>query len=88
VRRVLSAVLCALAVPAACDSGDDEATPRSPGTAARPAGNGRVEPGEIRATGLREHLLALQEIAEENGGNRAATCVGCRAQSARESRLT
>ena len=39
-------------------------------------GDGRVEPGEIRAAGLREHLRALQEIADANGGNRAAGTPG------------
>jgi Zn-dependent M28 family amino/carboxypeptidase len=46
------------------------------GGAVRPTGDGRVEPGEIRVAGLREHLRALQEIAEVNGGNRAAGTPG------------
>ncbi len=69
-RKLLPAVLCALAV-AGCDSGDGgEAEP------ARPAGDGRADAGEIRAAGLREHLRALQRIADSNGGNRAAGTAG------------
>ena len=79
-RWDLPAVLCALAV-AGCDSGDDESASTSTGSspppaAAAPPGDGRVEPAEIRAAGLREHLRALQEIAEENDGNRAAGTPG------------
>jgi Zn-dependent M28 family amino/carboxypeptidase len=74
VRKLLPAVLCALAV-AGCDSGSDEPD-RRPGTAAPPAGDGRVEPAEIRAAGLREHLRALQEIASDSDGNRAAGTPG------------
>jgi Iap family predicted aminopeptidase len=80
VRWVLPAVLCALAV-GACDSGDDESSRTSTGSspppaAAAPPGDGRVEPAEIRAPGLRAHLRALQEIADANGGNRAAGTPG------------
>jgi Peptidase family M28/PA domain len=76
VRKVLAAVLCALAL-AGCDTGDggrDDSAGR-PGEP-RPTGDGRVEPGEIRAAGLREHLRALQEIADAAGGNRAAGTPG------------
>ena len=48
----------------------------STGAAVRPTGDGRVEAAEIRAPGLREHLRELQEIADENGGNRAAGTPG------------
>jgi Peptidase family M28/PA domain len=44
-----------------------------------PTGDGRVGSGEIRAPGLRAHLRALQEIAEQNGGNRAAGTPGSEA---------
>jgi Peptidase family M28/PA domain len=75
VRKALPAVLCALAL-AGCDTGDggDDSAGR-PGEP-RPTGDGRVEPGEIRAAGLREHLRALQEIADAGGGNRAAGTPG------------
>jgi Iap family predicted aminopeptidase len=84
VRKLLPAVVCALAM-AGCDggeSGDDEerggagSGGATPSAAVRPGGDGRVEPGEIRASGLRAHLRALQEIADENGGNRAAGTPG------------
>jgi Iap family predicted aminopeptidase len=94
VRKLLPAVVCALAI-AGCDGGSDAedggrrgagdaageaggARPGSPstGAAVRPTGDGRVEAAEIRAPGLREHLRALQEIADENGGNRAAGTPG------------
>jgi len=80
VRKPLVALLCALAF-AGCDSGNgggDRAAERPPASAPapRPAGDGRVEPAEITAAGLREHLVALQEIADENGGNRAAGAPG------------
>ncbi len=80
-RKLPLSVLCALAVLAGCDSGDGEREeqpdrPAPAGAAARPTGDGRVEPGEIRAAGLREHLRALQEIADANGGNRAAGTPG------------
>jgi Iap family predicted aminopeptidase len=99
VRKLLPAVLCALAV-AGCDggeggadeerdgagSGDSGAAAGRSGRAApsapvRPTGDGRVEPGEIRAPGLRAHLRALQEIADENGGNRAAGTPGSEASA-------
>jgi Peptidase family M28/PA domain len=77
VRKALPAVLCALAL-AGCDTrdggGDDSAGGR-PGVP-RPTGDGRVEPGEIRAAGLSEHLRALQDIADAGGGNRAAGTPG------------
>jgi Peptidase family M28/PA domain len=92
VRKLVPAVLCALAL-AGCDGGEgggDEARggPASgPGGAAdgsaavRPTGDGRVEASEIRAPGLREHLRALQEIADDNGGNRAAGTPGSEASA-------
>ena len=46
-----------------------------------PTGDGRVEASEIRAAGLREHLRALQEIADKNGGNRAAGTPGSEASA-------
>jgi Iap family predicted aminopeptidase len=72
VRKLLRLVLIAFAF-AGCDSDDDERQePRQ-----RPAaGDGRVEAGEIRAAGLREHLRALQRIADANDGNRAAGTAG------------
>jgi hypothetical protein len=73
VRKLLPLVLCALAV-AGCDRGDgggDSERRPSP-----ELGDGRVEPAEIRAAGLREHLRALQGIADENDGNRAAGTPG------------
>jgi Zn-dependent M28 family amino/carboxypeptidase len=89
VRKLLAVALCVLAL-AGCDTGDGGAsrsgerstTPSpaersgGPAAAVRPTGDGRVQPGEIRAPGLREHLRALQEIAEANGGNRAAGTPG------------
>jgi Peptidase family M28/PA domain len=76
VRKALPAVLCAIAL-AGCDTGDPggDDSPGRPGEP-RPTGDGRVEPGEIRAAGLREHLRALQEIADAGGGNRAAGTPG------------
>jgi Iap family predicted aminopeptidase len=53
----------------------------APPSEARPTGDGRVEASEIRAPGLREHLRALQEIADENGGNRAAGTPGSEASA-------
>ena len=53
----------------------------SAGAAVRPTGDGRVEPAEIRPPGLREHLRALQEIADDNGGNRAAGTPGSEASA-------
>jgi hypothetical protein len=47
----------------------------------RPTGDGRVEPGEIGAAGLREHLRALQEIADANGGHRSAGTRGAEASA-------
>jgi Iap family predicted aminopeptidase len=89
VRKLLPALVCALAI-AGCDTdgGDEaaerpdepagasrEAAPRS-GAAVRPTGDGRVEAEEIRAPGLREHLRALQGIADANDGDRAAGTPG------------
>ena len=91
-RKLVPAVLCALAV-AGCDSeeggGDDARAPagttgrEAPGPAAalRPTGDGRVEPAEIRAPELRDHLRELQEIADDNGGNRAAGTPGSEASA-------
>ena len=81
-RKLLPAVLCALAV-AGCDSGSGGEDERggSAGAAVRPTGDGRVEPTEIRSPGLREHLRALQEIADENDGNRAAGTPGSEASA-------
>jgi Zn-dependent M28 family amino/carboxypeptidase len=72
VRKLLPALLCALAV-AGCDSGDggQEEVDRD-----RPTGDGRVASAEIRAPGLREHLRAFQDIADANDGNRAAGTPG------------
>jgi hypothetical protein len=91
VRNLLPALVCALAI-AGCDTGDgggDGATEQPSGAAgssgeaapapdatARPTGDGRVEPAEIRAPGLREHLRALQGIADANDGDRAAGTPG------------
>jgi Iap family predicted aminopeptidase len=68
---------------AAGDSGggSGRAGGAAPSAPARPTGDGRVEPGEIRAPGLRAHLRALQEIADENGGNRAAGTPGSEASA-------
>ena len=71
-RKLLPLVLVALAL-AGCDSGDEE---RQEPSTSRPPGDGRVEAGEIRAPGLREHLRALQRVADENDGNRAAGTPG------------
>jgi Zn-dependent M28 family amino/carboxypeptidase len=73
VRNPLPVALCLL-VLTGCDTGDGGASPS--GAAVRPTGDGRVEPREIRPPGLREHLRALQGIAEANGGNRAAGTPG------------
>jgi Iap family predicted aminopeptidase len=91
VRKRFTVALCALAL-AGCDTGDGgeggSSGERSgttgaarqsadrPAEARRPTGDGRVEPGEIRASGLREHLRALQDIADASGGNRAAGTPG------------
>jgi Iap family predicted aminopeptidase len=90
VRKLLPAVLCVLAL-AGCDSGGGEeergesgsgrSRDGSAGAGVRPTGDGRVEPTEIRAPGLREHLRALQGIAEDNGGNRAAGTPGSEASA-------
>jgi Iap family predicted aminopeptidase len=98
VRKLVPAVLCALAI-AGCDGGDgaedgpaggaqDTASgggPRAeaPSTAGavRPTGDGRVESAEIRAPDLREHLRVLQEIADDNDGNRAAGTPGSTASA-------
>jgi Iap family predicted aminopeptidase len=96
VRRLLPVLLCALAV-AGCDSGDGEddargggggagnagggAAQAAEGAAALATGDGRVEAAEIRAPGLRDHLQELQEIAQENGGNRAAGTPGSEASA-------
>jgi Iap family predicted aminopeptidase len=82
VRKLLLPVLCGLAL-AACDSGGGEdrepARGASPPDVRRATGDGRVESGEIRAGGLREHLRALQRIADDHGGDRAAGTPGDRA---------
>ena len=65
-RKLLPAILCGLAL-AGCDTEE----PRR-----APAGDGRVNAAEIRAPGLREHLRALQRIADENEDNRAAGTAG------------
>jgi hypothetical protein len=83
VRKLLPPVLCALAL-GACDSGGgeepatrgDRDRARAAARAAPAAGDGRVDPGEIVAGGLREHLRALARIAEDHGGNRAAGTPG------------
>jgi Iap family predicted aminopeptidase len=98
VRKLLPAVLCALAI-AGCDSGDGAEDGRAGGAqdtaagggsraeapssagAVRPTGDGRVEPAEIRAPDLREHLRQLQEIADDNDGNRAAGTSGSAASA-------
>ena len=88
-RKLLPVVLCALAM-AGCESGgggeDDpggsgsgEAAGGSGRAASGPTGDGRVEDAEIRPAGLREHLQALQDIADENDGNRAAGTPGSEA---------
>jgi Iap family predicted aminopeptidase len=64
----------------AAGSGTGREAP-STGAAVRPTGDGRFEPSEIRPAGLREHLRALQEIAGENGGNRAAGTPGSEASA-------
>src|SRR5688500_14954751 len=66
--------------PGGAADGDGGATPPF-AAAARPTGDGRLEASEIRAPGLREHLRALQEIADENGGNRAAGTPGSEASA-------
>jgi Zn-dependent M28 family amino/carboxypeptidase len=76
VRKLIPAVLCALAL-AGCDAGGGGEDPAPPsGDSGRPAGDGRVGAGEISAAGLREHLRALQDIANANAGDRAAGTPG------------
>jgi Iap family predicted aminopeptidase len=82
VTKLLPLVLAALAL-AGCDSGDgggraEAERPRPPGDGRveAPPGDGRVEASEIRRAGLQQHLRELQEIADENGGNRAAGTPG------------
>jgi Iap family predicted aminopeptidase len=69
VRRLLP-LLIALALAAGCDSGGggDEPARRAQ---ARPA-----PPPAVTRAELEEHLAALQEIADRNGGNRAAGTPG------------
>jgi Iap family predicted aminopeptidase len=66
--------------PGGAADGDGGAAPPS-AAAVRPTGDGRVEASEIRAPGLRKHLRALQEIADQNGGNRAAGTPGSEASA-------
>ena len=94
-RKLLPVVLCALAL-AGCDTDDgggEDAASRSgeeagssaqapAGAAVRPTGDGRVEAAEIQAPGLREHLRALQQIADESDGHRAAGTPGSEASAA------
>jgi Iap family predicted aminopeptidase len=66
---------------AAAGSGEGAGAPGGSSAAVRPIGDGRVEPAEIRPPGLRVHLQALQEIADEHGGNRAAGTPGSEASA-------
>lgn len=77
-RKLLPVVLCALVV-AGCDSGnggEDTRGGSANGSGGGPTGDGRVEAAEIRPAG---HLQALQDIADENDGNRAAGTPGSEA---------
>jgi Zn-dependent M28 family amino/carboxypeptidase len=80
VLRALAAGLATLLLAAGtgCDSGDDGAA-APPGQ--DPAGRTAEEPPLPPAT-LADHLRALQRIADENGGNRAAGTAGDRASVA------
>jgi Zn-dependent M28 family amino/carboxypeptidase len=76
VLRVLAAGLATLllAVGTGCDSSDDgAATPRTQDPAQQPS---------VPTATLADHLRALQRIADENGGNRAAGTPGDRASVA------
>ena len=75
--RAVAAGLATLLVAAAsgCDSGDDGA---AEGRAQDPATPPAQAPPPPPAT-LADHLRALQRIADENGGNRAAGTAGDRA---------
>ena len=82
--RVAAAALSVLllSLAAGCDSGDEPAT----GSAGAEPAEAREPRGEqaaaIAAPALREHLRALQRIANDAGGNRAAGTPGDRASVA------
>jgi Iap family predicted aminopeptidase len=76
----LSVLLLSLA--AGCDTGNQSATGNAgaePADAREPRGE---QAAAIAAPALREHLRALQRIADEAGGNRAAGTAGDRASVA------
>ena len=78
--RALAAGLATLllAVASGCDSGDDGAAQQpAEDPATRPAQEPRLQPATLSG-----HLRALQRIADENGGNRAAGTDGDRASVA------
>jgi Iap family predicted aminopeptidase len=71
-----------LSLAAGCDSGEEGAAggmPPQSGNARAPAAE---QAASIDRPALREHLLALQRIAGEEGGNRAAGTPGDRASAA------
>jgi hypothetical protein len=84
VRQAVAAALSVLllSLAAGCDSGDQPAT----GSAGAEPPEAREARGEqaaaIAAPALREHLRALQRIASDAGGNRAAGTPGDRASAA------
>jgi hypothetical protein len=73
VRRLLS-LLIALALPVGCDSGGGGDEPARPAQATAAAES--PPPSAITPAELDEHLTALQEIADRNGGSRAAGTPG------------
>jgi Zn-dependent M28 family amino/carboxypeptidase len=88
-RRRLLALVVGVSVLAGCTSsssrdGQDQAGPGAAPTTAAPAppgpGRGQLSPerltAAVTAAGIRRHLVALQEAAEDNGGNRAAGTAG------------
>ena len=76
----LSVLLLSLA--AGCDSGDESATGSAGGEPAEAREPRGEQAAAIAAPALREHLRALQRIANDAGGNRAAGTPGDRASVA------
>jgi Zn-dependent M28 family amino/carboxypeptidase len=80
VLRALAAGLATLLLAAAsgCDSDDDGATEEP----AQAPATGTAQEPQLPSATLTDHLRALQRIADENGGNRAAGTSGDRASVA------
>jgi Peptidase family M28/PA domain len=79
VRRaagLCAAVLAGAAIAVSCGDAEPDAPAQTPPTATTP-----TPAGPIAETDIREHLAALQRIADRNGGNRGAGRPGDRATS-------